>query len=194
VVDLGKLDFHPVTSDRWNDIEGLFGEQGACGGCWCMWWKLIHSEFTKCKGSQNRLALKQSVKSGKTPGILAYLNEEPVGWVAVEPRNAYPRLERSRILKPVDDKLVWSIVCFFIARKYRHQGICLKLIEAAVDHVRRQGGRIVEAYPVESKSGRAPDVFAYTGRVASFQKAHFLEVARRSETRPMMRFEIQRDQ
>lgn len=187
-MDIDNLSFHPVTSDRWHDLEKLFGERGACGGCWCMWWKLTNSEFNRCRGSKNRIALKRTIESGKTPGILAYLKQEPIGWVAVEPRNAYRRFERSRILKPIDDRPVWSMVCFFVARKYRNQGISLKLIDAAVNHVRSEGGGIVEAYPIEKKN--VPDVFAYTGRSASFQKAGFKEVARRSETRPIMRFFI----
>ncbi len=159
-----------------------------------MWWKLTYSEFNRRKGKQNRSALEQIIRSGETPGILAYTYGEPVGWVAVEPKTSFPRLLRSRVLKTIDNMPVWSIVCFFAAKPYRHLELSQRLIEAAVAHVRGQGGQVVEAYPVEPKSGRTPDVFTYTGRASSFRKAGFAEVARISETRPIMRFYIPKEQ
>ncbi|MEM3726025.1 MAG: hypothetical protein QXK98_04075 [Candidatus Bathyarchaeia archaeon] len=101
-----SLEFHPLTTARWADLEKLFGKNGACGGCWCMWWKLKRSDFLRQRGEGNRRALKSIVDSGVVPGILAYADGEPVGWCAVAPREAYPTLERSRVLKRVDDKQV----------------------------------------------------------------------------------------
>jgi GNAT superfamily N-acetyltransferase len=181
------LEFHPLTPDRWNDLEALFGERGACGGCWCMWWKLPRAQFVKGKGAGNKRALKKVVLAGKIPGLIAYAGKEPVGWCALEPRRNYPRFERSRVLQPVDDQPVWSVVCFFVARAYRGQGIAGRLLAAAVDYARQQGARIVEGYPVEVRKGRLPDPFVYTGLPSTFQKAGFVEVARRSATRPIMR-------
>jgi GNAT superfamily N-acetyltransferase len=191
VMKMSDLEFYPLNGERWANFEKLFGKRGACGGCWCMWWKLKRSEFERQKGEENRKAIKRIVDSGEVPGILAYANNQAVAWCAVAPREAYPTLERSRTLKRVDDKPVWSIVCFFVAKPFRGKGITLKLLRAAIEHVDKHGGKIVEAYPVEPKGGRMPDAFAYTGLASTFRKAGFVEVARRSETRPIMRYIIE---
>ncbi|MCJ7423618.1 GNAT family N-acetyltransferase [Candidatus Bathyarchaeota archaeon] len=185
-----NLQFYPLTKQRWNDLERLFGKRGACGGCWCMLWRLRRSEFAKQKGEGNRMALKEIVDSGEIPGILAYVNGEPIGWCAVAPREMFPTLERSQVLKRVDDKQVWSVVCFYIAKQFRHKGITVHLLRTAIEHIRKRGGKIVEGYPIEPKKGKFPDVFAYTGLASAFHKVGFLEVARRSETRPIMRYII----
>ncbi len=184
------LEFHPLVPGRWLDFESLFGSHGACGGCWCMFWKLRRSEFEQQKGEANRRAQKAIVDSGKIPGILAYSNGEPVGWCAVEPRVNYSLLERSRILKPVDDQPVWSVTCFYVAKAYRHKGLTVELLHAAVEYVARQGGKIVEGYPTEPRAGSLPDAFVYTGLASAFREAGFVEVTRRSETRPIFRYYI----
>jgi len=191
-VNLSDLEFYPLTPERWADFEKLFGKSGACGGCWCMWWRLKRSEFELQKGEGNRQAIKRIVDS-EVPGILAYASNQAVAWCSVAPREAYPTLERSRTLKRVDDKPVWSIVCFFVAKPFRGKGIMSKLLGAAIEYVIKHGGKIVEAYPVEPKAGRMSDAFAYTGLVSTFQRAGFVEVARHSEkSRPIMRYVIKR--
>ena len=125
--------------------------------------------------------------SGKVPGLLAYVGGDPIGWCAVAPRTAYPVLQRSRVLKPVDNEPVWSVACFFIARPYRGRGVSVKLLEAAARYARKRGARIVEGYPIEPRRGKVPDVFAWTGLAPAFRKAGFEEVLRRSPTRPIMR-------
>ena len=182
------LSFHPVTAQRWDDFETLFGPRGAVGGCWCMWFRLKRSEFEVQKGEGNKQAMRRIIDSGEIPGLLAYHQEEPVGWCSVAPREDFPVLDRSRILKRVDDQPVWSVVCFFIARPYRHHGVSLQLLQAALDYAQEHGARIVEGYPVEPKKGSTPDVFAYTGLVSMFLQLGFVEAARRSETRPLMRY------
>jgi GNAT superfamily N-acetyltransferase len=180
------LTFHPLTSDRWADVERLFGSRG-CGGCWCMWWKLPRKEFEQQKGEGNRLAFQALVATGTVPGILAFKGDEPVAWCAVAPRESYPALERSVNLARVDRQPVWSIVCFFVARRHRKQGILTPLILAAVEHVREQGGKIIEAYPSDVPRVTA-DPFVYTGLLSTFLRAGFREVARRSPTRPIVRY------
>lgn len=182
----------PVTPERWQDLETLFGPRGACGGCWCMWWRLKRSEFERRKGARNKRALKKLVEAGEVPGLLAYADDQPVGWCAVAPREAYPVLENSRTLRRVDDKPVWSVVCFFVARRFRGKGVARELLRAAVDYGKRKGAKIVEGYPVEPKKERMPDVFAWTGFASVFRKIGFVEVARRSPTRPMMRYFVGR--
>ena len=185
------LEFYALTRQRWSDFEDLFGPRGATGGCWCMWWRLTHSEFERQKGEGNRQAMRAIVESGEIPGLLAYAGGKAVAWCAVAPRDRLPRLKRSRILKPVDETPVWSIVCFFVKKGYRRKGITRQLLRAAVEYVKQQGGKVVESYPVEPRKERMPDVFAYTGLASAFNKAGFTEVLRRSETRPIMRFYIE---
>ncbi len=177
----------PLTPDRWDDFVSLFGPRGACGGCWCMWWRETHAEFERLKGDGNRKAMRRIVSSGEVPGIIGYVEDEPVAWCAVAPRERFSRLERSRILKRVDSKPVWSVVCFFIAKPYRKLGLSRRMLEEAVRHAGAGGAETVEGYPVEPKKGSTADVFAYTGLARVFRSAGFTEVARRSETRPIMR-------
>ena len=185
------LEFAPLTVERWGDLERLFGERGACGGCWCMWWRLRRSEYDRQKGEGNRRSLRALVVAGEPVGLLAYLAGEPVGWCAVAPRRAYPALARSRILAPVEgedgDEAVWSVTCLFVARPYRRRGLTAHLLEAAVVHARDRGARVVEGYPIEPRQPAMPPVFAATGIASAFRRAGFTEVLRRSETRPIMR-------
>jgi GNAT superfamily N-acetyltransferase len=184
------FEFHPVTPDRWHDLEKLFGERGACGGCWCMWWRLKRSEFDQKKGAETKRALKRLIARGQVPGLLAYAEGEPVGWCSVAPRKDFSALERSRLLQRVDEEPVWSVVCFFVSKPYRRKGVTHQLLTAAIEYAREHGAKIVEGYPVEPKAGSAPDVFVFTGLASTFLKVGFVEVARRSETRPIMRFTV----
>ena len=184
------LEFHPLTPERWKDLETLFGERGACGGCWCMWWRLKRSQFEKQKGQENKKSLKKIVDSGEIPGILAYTNGQPIAWCSVAQRRTYPVLERSRILKRIDDETVWSVVCFFVAKSFRRKRVTVKLLRAAIKYVSEQGGKIVEGYPMEPRKSQMPNAFAWTGLVSAFRKTGFVEVLRRSPTRPIMRYTL----
>ena len=183
-----KYNFFPVTNERWKDFEKLFGEKGACAGCWCMYWRLKQSVLDAQKGNGNKQAMKKIIGSGNIPGIIAYAEGEPIGWCSIAPREEFSKLDNSRILKPVDEKSVWSVVCFFIHKAHRKMGLSIALLNAAKKFVKSSGGKILEGYPVEPKKDKIPDVFAWTGISAAFQSAGFKEVARRSETRPIMRF------
>ncbi|MBP7147294.1 MAG: GNAT family N-acetyltransferase [Acidobacteria bacterium] len=184
-------EFHPLTKDRWRDLETLFGERGACGGCWCMWWRVPKAEFVERKGEGNRKALRALVAKGAQLGLLAYAGGEPVGWCAFAPREDYVRLAKARTLKPVDDQPVWSVTCFFIARGHRGRGLSVALLDAAAEHAARNGARILEGYPTATES-RLPAAFVYTGLPSSFERAGFVEVARRARTRPIMRRALRR--
>ncbi len=179
--------FKPVTSKLWSDFVQLFGERGACGGCWCMHWRLGNKEFEAKKGPGNKRAMKRLIDSGVVPGIIAYADGQPVGWCCVAPREEFPRLARARTLKPVDDKPVWSVVCMFVAKEHRRQGLSVKLLEAATKYVKSEGGKIVEGYPYEPTEGKWADPFVFTGLVSAFKRAGFKEVARPSATRAIMR-------
>jgi GNAT superfamily N-acetyltransferase len=154
-----------------------------------MFWKLRGKAYSENTGDSAHQMQKSVVDSGTVPGLLAYADGQPVGWIAVEPRREYLRLAHSRVLQPVDEQEVWSVPCFFVDRKFRRQGVAVQLLKAAVAYVRSKGGRIVEGYPVEPRD-KMPDVFAYTGTSSAFKKAGFKEVARNSPTRPIFRSKI----
>ena len=185
----------PATPERWPDLEELFGPRGAVGGCWCMYWRLPRKEYEVGKGDANRNALHTLVAGGGgqrryAPGLLAYLEGRVVGWAAVAPRADYPRLENSRNLKRVDDTPVWSLSCLFVDRAHRRRGVSMALIRGAIAFVAACGGSVLEAYPVDPKTGDAPAAFVWTGIATAFVEAGFVEVERRSETRPIMRYVI----
>jgi GNAT superfamily N-acetyltransferase len=186
-----KFAYHPLAPKRWNDFEELLGDRGACGGCWCMFWRLRRREFDANKGEGNRAAMKALVESGMIPGLLGYLDDRPVGWCSLAPREQFPALARSRLLRPVDDRPCWSVSCLFVQRLQRNQGVATRLLGAAVDYVRDKGVRFLEGYPVEPRPGKSiPAAFAWTGVPKAFTANGFVEVARRSPTRPIMRFDF----
>jgi molybdopterin converting factor subunit 1 len=177
----------PATGQRWPHLERLFGPRGACAGCWCMWPRLSAAEFRAGAGAGNRRRLRRLVREGPAPGLIGYVNGEPAAWCALAPRESFPRLARSRALSPVDDRPVWSVVCFFVARPRRRRGLTVRMLKEAVRYAGRNGARILEGYPVEPSSGRTADAFAWWGLAGAFRAAGFREVARRSATRPIMR-------
>lgn len=186
-----QLSFNPLTTKNWKDLELLFGKNGACAGCWCMYWIMPRKEYdVKRKDGRTKSEMKKIVKKNLQPGILAYDNDIPVGWIAIQPRDNYLVLANSRVLKPVDDKKVWSIVCFFTHKDYRRKGLSTELIKNAVLSAKKRGAKIVEGYPIHTKNKNTAPVFIYTGTYSAYVKAGFKEVARRSETRPIMRFKV----
>jgi GNAT superfamily N-acetyltransferase len=180
------IEIHPLTPNRWPDLEQLFGPRGAYGGCWCMWNRLTNREFEATSGDEKRQMLRAIVDE-RVPGLLAYEDETPVGWVSLGPRPEFGRIQRSRVTKPVDEVPVWSIVCFVIERKHRGRGVGAALLEAAVDYARAQGAVAIEGYPVEPRRDRMPDIYAWMGIASMFEAAGFTEIDRRSETRPLFR-------
>lgn len=191
VLSASELAIRPMTAVRWDDFEELFGPKGACGGCWCMLWRVPRSRFESQKGAANRAAMKALVEGGEQPGLLAYHAGRAIGWCAIAPRESYPALSRSRVLKPIDDQPCWSVSCLFVHRRFRGRGVSVQLLRAGANFVRSRGGRIIEGYPVEPKGNKpVPPAFAWTGLPAAFKAAGFTEVARRSPTRPIMRISL----
>jgi GNAT superfamily N-acetyltransferase len=153
-----------------------------------MVWRLTRKQFEAGKSGGNRDALHGLVVSGVAPGVLAYLDGQPAGWCAVAPREHYPALARSRILKPVDGQPVWSVSCLFVDRRHRCKGVSIALLHAAAGFVRERGGTILEGYPIEPGPGRKlPAVFAWVGLASAFRQAGFEQVQRNSPGRPIMR-------
>lgn len=182
-----RFQIRPLTEDRWPDLEKLFGPRGACAGCWCMFFRLSKAQWLRQRGDGNKAALRELVRAASpSPGLLAYEGPEPVGWCALAPREQYPRLARSRLLKPVDDKPVWSVTCFYVKKAYRRRGVTLSLLKEAVSFARRHGAKLIEGYPAEPRADFV-DAFYYHGVPSTFRKAGFTEVARRSPGRPIFR-------
>jgi GNAT superfamily N-acetyltransferase len=154
-----------------------------------MYWREPRTEFSHNYGEGNKQALKKITDSGTVPGILAYNAGTPVGWCSVAPRQDFSVLGRSPTLKPVDDQPVWSIVCFFVSKSYRRSGLSQQLIQAAVQYAAAHGARIVEAYPIDPDA-KSIEYERYTGQTTTFLKAGFIEVLRRSDRRPIMRYSI----
>lgn len=153
-----------------------------------MSWRLNRAEFEKQKGVGNKRAMKKLVEEKEQIGIIAYLNGKPVGWCSVAPREKFIRLESSRVLKPVDDKPVWSITCFFLAKDYRHQGLSVHILKGVMEICKKKGVKILEAYPIILYSKNMPAAFAWTGFVSSFENAGFKVAKRWSKARPIMRY------
>lgn len=185
-----NLKIYPLDRTRWEEFEFLFGPRGACGGCWCMSWRLKKSEFELGKGEPNKNSMKDIVYRDEPAGVLAFVDGKPIRWCAVAPREVYKRLESSRVFKRIDDKPVWSITCLFIAKSFRRKGISTELIKGAIEYAKSNEAKIVEAYPVVPYSNNVPDAFLWTGIPASFKAAGFIEVAKRSKGKPMMRYYI----
>ncbi|MCU0225716.1 MAG: GNAT family N-acetyltransferase [Acidobacteria bacterium] len=182
-----RLSFKPLTTETWPDLVRLFGERGACGGCWCMYWRLPRAQFDRQKGAGNRRALQRLVAEGGPLGVIAYDGPQPVGWCAVAPRADFTGLGRSRLLAPVDDKPVWSAPCLFVGREHRHRGVSTSLLDAAARFAAAHGAPALEGYPVDGGGAEQPAAFIWTGTPGAFAKAGFVEVARRSPRRPIVR-------
>jgi GNAT superfamily N-acetyltransferase len=188
-----EIHIFPATADRWPDLETLFGEKGAYAGCWCQWWRMERSVFKRLQGQGTKAALRDMTLANEVPGVLAYVEGRPVGWCSLGPRETFRALENSPILKRVDDQPVWSIVCFFITRKARRQGIMVELLRGAVRYAQEQGARIVEGYPIDMQSPqlsgkKLTGAAGYMGVAAAFRDAGFEEVGRASDTQLIMRY------
>ena len=151
-----KIIVRPLTPDRWPDLEAVFGARGCSVArwCWCMAYR--RSGASEHGAEANRRGLKALVNSGRPPGLIAYQGKEPVGWVSLAPREEFARLKRSPVMMPVDDKPVWSIICFVVPSAHRGQGVAHALLRGAIASARRPGATLVEGYPVDPK-GRSSD-------------------------------------
>jgi len=183
-----SIETHPLTPDRWDDLDALFQANAVTRNCWCMWFRQTTEQARRNGGAPNRRAFRRIVDTAPAPpGIIAYIGGKPAGWCAVAPRDDYTRVARSRALKPIDDRPAWSIVCFFIARDARGAGLSRRLIDAATALARQHGARLIEAYPVDPSLGPVDAESAYHGLQPMFERAGFREAARRTPRRPIMR-------
>ncbi len=178
-----KLTIRPLTADLWPALEDLFGRNGACDGCWCMYWR-IGSLYRKRPRQKNKAAFREIVKQGPPPGLLAFDGDLAVGWCQLTPRDDLPWLDRTTRLERVDAAPVWSLSCFYVRRGYRRKGVTSALIAAAVKSAKHASAPALEAYPLDAEE--TPSA-SFTGFASTLTRAGFKTVARRVPTRPIMR-------
>ena len=179
----------PVKPGDWEIIVRLFGDNGACGGCWCMWPRVPRGGklWEEVKGRKNRDSLRRLVRAGKIHAVLAFSGREPVGWCSFGPRETMPRLATVRALQRESSKETWSVVCFFIPARWRGHGVAGQLLEAATREAFARGAAEIEGYPVlpKSASSPVPAVFAWTGVPTLFRRAGYTRLRRPGASRPM---------
>ncbi|MEO8663779.1 MAG: GNAT family N-acetyltransferase [Bryobacteraceae bacterium] len=181
------LTVRPLTPDLWPSIQDLFGEKGACNGCWCMYWR-IGPAYRQRPREQNKQAFLKIVEHGPPPGLIAFDGELAVGWCQLTPRALLPWLDRPWRLRRVDTVPVWSLSCFYVRKGHRRKGVTRALIAAAVEAAKRAKAPALEAYPLDG--GKSPSSTS-TGYKTSFAKAGFKVVASHSPERPIMRLDLE---
>jgi GNAT superfamily N-acetyltransferase len=176
---MGSIATRPLTRRDWPAVEALFGANGACGGCWCMWWRVPMGgkAWDAAKGTPNRDAFRALVESGQASGVLAFDGDSPMGWCAIGPRAAFPRIERSKALARAWSPRTWSLNCLFVPARHRGRGVARALVAAAIEFARRGGAREIEAYPQAVRAGeRQAGAFVWTGVPALFEPWGFRPV------------------
>ena len=187
-----KLDVKPLTPSRWADFEAVFRAPGCsvARGCWCMFYRRSGEASAAPAGvtraEANRREMKSLVDGGEVTGLLGYREGVPVGWISLGPRERYAKLDRSPVMRAVDDKPVWSMICFVVPSAHRRQGVARGLLEGAIAYARKKRVRLLEAYPVDRR-GRTHDDNLWFGTRRMFEDAGFAVVARRKPGRPVMR-------
>ncbi|MCU1505721.1 MAG: hypothetical protein QOG18_959 [Microbacteriaceae bacterium] len=191
------VDIASASSVPWADVQAVFGTRGDPSRCWCQFFLLSNSEFRETDAAACSAMLRDRVeRDSVSPGLIAYLDGEPVGWCAVEPRTNYPIVIRSRVVtggsvESADDPSVWAIVCFVVRAEFRRRGVSTALVSAAVGWARDHGARVIEGYPVDTAERQkvgAADL--YHGTVTLFESAGFDVAARPSLGRALMRLEL----
>lgn len=186
---LNALRFEPLSKNTWKDFVHLFGPKGACGNCWCMYYRLNKSEFEEGKtNDENKNAMKELVWKNQPAGLLAFYEDLPIAWCAFAPREDFIKLEKSRVHKRIDNQKVWSVPCTFIAREYRRKGVSVALLKGLIQYAKTAGISIIEAYPTIPTQEKLPDAFAWIGLYKSFERAGFEIADRKSKHRPMVRY------
>lgn len=180
VVD--RVVFREVDPKRWDDLERLFESRGGPKNCWCMVWRGDPDE-RRDKASRKR-ALRSRVKDDVPVGLLGYLDDEPVAWCSIAPRPTYRPLGGLDLEEEPEG--IWSLACFFVTRRLRGRGMNTRMIDAAIEHARARGARVVEAYPVDPDSPS----YRFMGFVSAFEGAGFREVGQAGTRRHVMRLDL----
>ena len=189
-----EIEIKELNGRLWPDLEKLFGKNGACGGCWCMSWRIEKGErWDDVKGESAKERFHELVTSGKAHGLIAFVDGESVAWCSFDRRKDYKKLDRAPSLACQDAEAVWSVPCFFVKRGYRGRSIGSQLLQRAIQAVAARGGTIIEGYPsLPSKEGqRSADAFVWTGTVSMFEKAGFGRACQKQSGKIRMRKYIQ---
>lgn len=196
----GRVSVVPANEAGWQEIQAVFGSSGDPSRCWCQRFKMAPGESWASVGAPElarRLRTQTRCSdqhAAATTGLVAYLDEEPVGWCAVEPRPAYPRMLRNNRVpwegrsENKNDDSIWAVACFVVRKGFRRSGIASALAEAAVDFARQRGARALEAYPMTTKEALLGEL--HVGTHAMFVAAGFAEVNRPSIRRAVMRVDF----
>ncbi|MES2777372.1 MAG: GNAT family N-acetyltransferase [Bacteroidota bacterium] len=188
---LDQLRFEPLQKENWNQFVQLFGDKGACGNCWCMYFRLSKSDFQAGKADEgNKAAMKEIVWANQPTGILGIYEDQAIAWCAFAPREDFMKIENSRVHKRIDQEHVWSIPCFFIHKDFRRNDVSVELLKGVTRYAKENGIKIIEAYPAIPTQEKLPDTFAWIGLFKSFERAGFQIVDRTSKNRPMVRYYI----
>lgn len=186
----------PATAATWRDVDAVMGPSGGDARCWCQWFHQGGQVWER-RGSGNRALLERQVRQGPPPGLVVRVDGAPAGWVALAPRCTYERIPRSPIMRPdperdgpIDDPTVWTITCFVIPRAHRGHGLMRVLLDAAVDHARDAGARVVEAHPVDTDAGATDSANLYYGVLSTFLAAGFTLVDRPRPNRARVRLDL----
>ena len=188
-----SLEVRPLTPDTFGDLAALFEEGGDPKWCWCMFFRARGRDWSNSTAEQNRAELRALAdRPDIAPGLVGYEGDRVVGWVSLGPRHDYERLEYSKVLAPVDDTPVWSIVCFVVSRRARGRGVAMGMLRAATEYAREHGATMLEAYPADTAGGRRRAADIYQGTLVMFERAGFEVVERRqwnpsTPVRPIVR-------
>jgi len=180
-----------LKPELWPALEQLFGENGACGGCWCQWWRVERGGklWDEIKGEVAKARMRELTTSGQALGILAFTENSPVGWCSFGPRADFPHLETVKAFRRDDIEGVWCVNCFFIHRAHRGKGVARGLLDAALKAMEHRKVKTIEAYPVTAaKDGkRLAPAFSFTGPIDIFTERGFKEIQRLAPSRPLLR-------
>ena len=183
---LTTIEVVPAGPDRWDDVVTIMGGPGEVG-CWCQAPRGVAVGYGKAEPGARETALRSQLGDEPPAGMLAYVDGDVAGWCGFGVRNRLPRLERSRTIPKVDDKPVWSILCFKVRVGFRRRGVAAALLDGVIDYARRSGAPGVEAYPIDPEGGRVDVSFGYVGVTPMFEKVGFVrvvETSARSDRRP----------
>ncbi len=171
------LEVHPATAERFDDVASLLRPRREdAAACWCLAFRLTSGEFNSLTPAQQPERLRELCRHAPPPGVIAYLEDKPVGWCGLGPRSGMERLMRSRTIPLVDEVPVWSIVCFVVKASHRRQGIGHALLAGVIDYARASGAPALEAYPVDPVGARISPTLAFVGTTGMFESAGFQRI------------------
>lgn len=187
---MSQTEIVAASVGRFPDVERALTGGGDGGSCWCQWWMLRNKDFQAASSDERRDLLRHDLEAPLASALLAYVDDAPAGWVKVSPRPDQPRLALTRAFQqspePFDDADVWAVTCFVVRKEFRGAGLAARLLDAAVDHARASGARIVEGYPVDVSAQKTSTNELYHGALSTFLSAGFVEVARPRPARPIV--------